>query len=186
MAPVIKLSSGHDMPQVGFGLWKVDNAVASDVVYNAIKAGYRLFDGACGKSSLSAPPSPSHPVIHTAKRKKSSCVADTMTSCARCPTWRGRRGRGVDGGKIPRPLAFSTSHLGGRMEGSNSAGSLSAVGARPWAVTQYTGRDGTGWDGIWIAVPISPMADTNINRLRQRGRVRPGCCPRHQGGPREA
>ncbi len=51
MAPVIKLNSGYDMPQVGFGLWKVDNAVASDVVYNAIKAGYRLFDGACGKSS---------------------------------------------------------------------------------------------------------------------------------------
>ncbi|KAK3329319.1 NADP-dependent oxidoreductase domain-containing protein [Apodospora peruviana] len=49
MAPIpnIKLSSGYDMPQVGFGLWKVDNAVASDVVYNAIKAGYRLFDGAC-------------------------------------------------------------------------------------------------------------------------------------------
>jgi D-xylose reductase len=47
MAPVIKLNSGYDMPQVGFGLWKVDNAVASDVVYNAIKAGYRLFDGAC-------------------------------------------------------------------------------------------------------------------------------------------
>jgi len=45
--PNIKLSSGHDMPQVGFGLWKVDNAVASDVVYEAIKAGYRLFDGAC-------------------------------------------------------------------------------------------------------------------------------------------
>ncbi len=52
MAPVIKLNSGYDMPQVGFGLWKVDNAVASDVVYNAIKAGYRLFDGACGKSCL--------------------------------------------------------------------------------------------------------------------------------------
>ncbi|KAK4181309.1 NADP-dependent oxidoreductase domain-containing protein [Triangularia setosa] len=47
MAPVIKLSSGYDMPQVGFGLWKVDNAIAADVVYNAIKAGYRLFDGAC-------------------------------------------------------------------------------------------------------------------------------------------
>ncbi|KAL1843722.1 hypothetical protein VTJ49DRAFT_103 [Mycothermus thermophilus] len=47
MAPVIKLNSGYDMPQVGFGLWKVDNAVAADVVYNAIKAGYRLFDGAC-------------------------------------------------------------------------------------------------------------------------------------------
>jgi D-xylose reductase len=45
--PNIKLNSGHDMPQVGFGLWKVENNVASDVVYNAIKAGYRLFDGAC-------------------------------------------------------------------------------------------------------------------------------------------
>lgn len=48
-SPVIKLNSGYDMPQVGFGLWKVDNPIAADVVYNAIKAGYRLFDGACGK-----------------------------------------------------------------------------------------------------------------------------------------
>ncbi|KAF3057115.1 NAD(P)H-dependent D-xylose reductase XYR1 [Daldinia childiae] len=47
MAPTIKLSSGHKMPQVGFGLWKVDNATAADTVYNAIKTGYRLFDGAC-------------------------------------------------------------------------------------------------------------------------------------------
>lgn len=60
MAPVIKLNSGYDMPQVGFGLWKVDNAVASDVVYNAIKAGYRLFDGACGKSHLPALHLPYH------------------------------------------------------------------------------------------------------------------------------
>lgn len=51
-SPVIKLNSGYDMPQVGFGLWKVDNSIAADVVYNAIKAGYRLFDGACGKSRL--------------------------------------------------------------------------------------------------------------------------------------
>lgn len=50
MGPTIKLSSGHEMPQVGFGLWKVDNATCADTVYNAIKAGYRLFDGACGKS----------------------------------------------------------------------------------------------------------------------------------------
>jgi len=35
------------MPQVGFGLWKVDNATCADTVYNAIKTGYRLFDGAC-------------------------------------------------------------------------------------------------------------------------------------------
>lgn len=44
--PTFKLSSGHEMPQVGFGLWKVGKDVAADTVYEAIKAGYRLFDGA--------------------------------------------------------------------------------------------------------------------------------------------
>ncbi|KAI1297103.1 NADP-dependent oxidoreductase domain-containing protein [Xylaria venustula] len=47
MGPTIKLSSGYEMPQVGFGLWKVENEKAADIVYNAIKVGYRLFDGAC-------------------------------------------------------------------------------------------------------------------------------------------
>jgi D-xylose reductase len=50
-APNIKLNSGHDMPIVGFGMWKVDNATCADQIYNAIKAGYRLFDGACGKNA---------------------------------------------------------------------------------------------------------------------------------------
>lgn len=45
--PTIKLSSGCDMPQVGFGLWKVANDICADTVYNAIKTGYRLLDGAC-------------------------------------------------------------------------------------------------------------------------------------------
>lgn len=49
VSPTIKLNSGHEMPLVGFGLWKVDNATAADTVYNAIKVGYRLFDGACGE-----------------------------------------------------------------------------------------------------------------------------------------
>ncbi|OJJ01962.1 hypothetical protein ASPVEDRAFT_71927 [Aspergillus versicolor CBS 583.65] len=44
--PTVKLSSGHVMPLVGFGCWKVDNATCADTIYNAIKAGYRLFDGA--------------------------------------------------------------------------------------------------------------------------------------------
>ena len=34
------------MPIVGFGCWKVTNATAADQIYNAIKTGYRLFDGA--------------------------------------------------------------------------------------------------------------------------------------------
>ncbi|KAJ3572074.1 hypothetical protein NPX13_g5174 [Xylaria arbuscula] len=46
MGPTIKLSSGYEMPQVGFGLWKVENEKAADLIYNAIKVGYRLFDGA--------------------------------------------------------------------------------------------------------------------------------------------
>ena len=48
--PQLKLNNGLEMPQVGFGLWKVDNATCADTVYNAIKVGYRLFDGACGTS----------------------------------------------------------------------------------------------------------------------------------------
>ena len=40
------LHNGYKMPQVGFGLWKVGSDVAADCVYNAIKAGYRLLDGA--------------------------------------------------------------------------------------------------------------------------------------------
>ncbi|TFK36989.1 NADP-dependent oxidoreductase domain-containing protein [Crucibulum laeve] len=34
------------MPLVGFGLWKVTKSSCADTVYDAIKAGYRLFDGA--------------------------------------------------------------------------------------------------------------------------------------------
>ncbi|RDL42437.1 putative D-xylose reductase [Venustampulla echinocandica] len=45
--PNIKLNNGHSMPQVGFGLWKVANETCADTVYNAIKVGYRLLDGAC-------------------------------------------------------------------------------------------------------------------------------------------
>lgn len=63
--PTVKLNSGHEMPLVGFGyvllvisvgltdpdlirLWKVNNDTCADQVYNAIKSGYRLLDGACG------------------------------------------------------------------------------------------------------------------------------------------
>ncbi|KAK9325201.1 NADP-dependent oxidoreductase domain-containing protein [Lipomyces orientalis] len=38
--------SGQQMPLVGFGLWKVPQETCADTVYNAIKVGYRLFDGA--------------------------------------------------------------------------------------------------------------------------------------------
>ncbi|KAK7998233.1 helix-loop-helix DNA-binding domain-containing protein [Apiospora arundinis] len=44
--PSIKLASGHKMPLVGFGLWKVPRESCADTVYDAIKCGYRHFDGA--------------------------------------------------------------------------------------------------------------------------------------------
>ncbi|RDW84321.1 hypothetical protein BP6252_01911 [Coleophoma cylindrospora] len=34
------------MPLVGFGLWKVNQDTTAEIVYHAIKTGYRLFDGA--------------------------------------------------------------------------------------------------------------------------------------------
>lgn len=46
--PTIRLNTGQQMPQVGMGTWKLDTATAADDIYNAIKDGYRLFDGACG------------------------------------------------------------------------------------------------------------------------------------------
>ncbi|KAI0079624.1 Aldo/keto reductase [Panus rudis PR-1116 ss-1] len=38
--------TGDKMPIVGFGLWKVNRDTCADTVYNALKAGYRLLDGA--------------------------------------------------------------------------------------------------------------------------------------------
>lgn len=62
-SPTVKLNSGYDMPLVGFGLWKVDNETCADTVYNAIKAGYRLLDGACGTFAIDSP-------IQQEKRRK--------------------------------------------------------------------------------------------------------------------
>ena len=41
------LPSGDQLPQLGLGLWKLPKDICADVVYNAIKNGYRLLDGAC-------------------------------------------------------------------------------------------------------------------------------------------
>ncbi|KAL5519152.1 hypothetical protein ACEPAH_835 [Sanghuangporus vaninii] len=46
MSAIALKRTGHKMPQVGFGLWKVPRNSCADTVYKAIQAGYRLFDGA--------------------------------------------------------------------------------------------------------------------------------------------
>jgi len=45
-ASVALKRTGQKMPLVGFGLWKVTKSTCADTVYNALKAGYRLLDGA--------------------------------------------------------------------------------------------------------------------------------------------
>lgn len=39
--------SVKDMPAIGFGLWKIDQGVCADAVFEAINFGYRHLDGAC-------------------------------------------------------------------------------------------------------------------------------------------
>ena len=38
---------GQQIPSVGYGTWKLDKAVAADLVEGAIKDGYRHIDCAC-------------------------------------------------------------------------------------------------------------------------------------------
>lgn len=46
MSRVVTLNNGLKMPLVGLGCWKIPNDVCATQVYEAIKIGYRLFDGA--------------------------------------------------------------------------------------------------------------------------------------------
>jgi D-xylose reductase len=39
--------TGDKMPIRGFGCWKIDTKDCEETVFQAIKSGYRLFDGAC-------------------------------------------------------------------------------------------------------------------------------------------
>lgn len=44
---VVLNRTGDKMPLRGFGCWKIEKDVCADVIYKAIKVGYRHFDGAC-------------------------------------------------------------------------------------------------------------------------------------------
>uniref|UniRef100_A0A0A8K9D1 Xylose reductase n=1 Tax=[Candida] sonorensis TaxID=51926 RepID=A0A0A8K9D1_9ASCO len=46
MSDLIKLNNGIEIPQIGFGCWKVEKSICAEQIYEAIKVGYRLFDGA--------------------------------------------------------------------------------------------------------------------------------------------
>ncbi len=46
MASTVTLNNGRQIPLVGLGLWKIPQDQTAQRVYEAIEAGYRLFDGA--------------------------------------------------------------------------------------------------------------------------------------------
>jgi D-xylose reductase len=46
MATVALKRTGQEMPLIGLGLWKIPRSICADTVYQAIKVGYRLLDGA--------------------------------------------------------------------------------------------------------------------------------------------
>lgn len=49
------MPNGIKLPKVGYGCWKVENAKCADMVYTAIKAGYRLIDEAsCYENEIEA------------------------------------------------------------------------------------------------------------------------------------
>jgi 2,5-diketo-D-gluconate reductase A len=45
-APLIRLASGHSIPQIGLGTWPLDDTEAADVVATAFELGYRHVDTA--------------------------------------------------------------------------------------------------------------------------------------------
>ncbi|WP_410216395.1 aldo/keto reductase [Paracoccus sp. (in: a-proteobacteria)] len=44
--PMMTLNDGRRMPQLGTGIWQIDDAKTPDVVEQALRIGYRLIDGA--------------------------------------------------------------------------------------------------------------------------------------------
>lgn len=47
-SPSITFHDGRSIPQIGYGVWQVENEVAADVVVQALEAGYRHVDTARG------------------------------------------------------------------------------------------------------------------------------------------
>lgn len=43
---IVKLNNGIKIPQIGFGCWKLNPETCAEHIYEAVRAGYRLFDGA--------------------------------------------------------------------------------------------------------------------------------------------
>jgi hypothetical protein len=44
VAPALMLSSGHGMPAVGLGVWRMDKPAIRNLIHSALRIGYRHLD----------------------------------------------------------------------------------------------------------------------------------------------
>jgi hypothetical protein len=59
-ATTLALSSGHQMPAVGLGVWRMDSAALRGLIHSALRAGYRHFDCAGTHPRARLPPTHVH------------------------------------------------------------------------------------------------------------------------------
>ena len=73
--PEVTLHTGAKMPLIGLGTWKVEKELCADIVYQAIKVGYRCIDEAmvygnekeagAGNHSIASSWAPAHPELES-------------------------------------------------------------------------------------------------------------------------
>ena len=58
--PMMTLNDGRTMPQLGTGIWQIEDAKTPEVVAEALRVGYRLIDGAAAYKNEAD--GPGHPL----------------------------------------------------------------------------------------------------------------------------
>ncbi|XP_047078826.1 NADP-dependent D-sorbitol-6-phosphate dehydrogenase-like [Lolium rigidum] len=83
-ATTLALSSGHQMPAVGLGVWRMDSSALRGLIHSALRAGYRHFDCAGTHPRARPPPTPVQslpPHIESNPRDSSPRRRGSMLCC---------------------------------------------------------------------------------------------------------
>jgi len=79
-APAVALSSGHRMPAVGLGVWRMEKPAIRTLILSALRIGYRHLDCA-GKPPTPPPPDPPAPANPTStdhRGRRLVCIQYTV------------------------------------------------------------------------------------------------------------
>lgn len=133
--PVIKLNNGLEIPQVGFGLWKVGKDVCEDVVYGAIEQGVRLL-GESRADSTSTPRS-------LTRTSDGACDYGNEVECGRGV------GRAIRDGLVKREDLWITSKLWNTFHRPGHARTVVKRQLKDWGIDYFD--VGMRWTGkIWL------------------------------------